>query len=1030
MKTRNARSICLFLTASLALPGCGGSDAPPTDSQDGDAGGGPSTLRLTSVTNGFGQILPHRAPERNSDGTLTGNLVDIRSIAQFKSIAVDPQSILPPSTFPNAAQLPNSRPGNHFLLAQFSSAIDPASVFDLGNGTGLLPTVSLTSFDSATGVRSAIPARVLVGGVTAVDRPGGSVLEPWARPVADPDSLEALVPEAEGIPDVLQRGLLVGERSILLVADSDDDLLTFETFPDGVQLNLRVIDVLNTQGNALEDSALASTTVGLDTQRPRPEVDSMGALLIEPANGALDVDPQTELLLAFSEPVQPWGVGKIDGAGFASISGALDIAFGPPTARTEMPYTVEPLSPFDLSRYRVIPGYPFPGAPAPGVSTPFTLVDVICTSGFTPDLAQNTVPTPASSQFETGFGPGLINAPVIPEAILAFGPGSAGSDRLSVIDLNGFGASTGNPVSSPGFPLEGESRFPYDPNVLFNPSVRPPLQPGTTTIDGGSAGVFTLTLDSTLQPELVGSTKVDSIADVHSGHPLDGVFRNAPPPFGCQAGGGEVCALDGLKVIAIEFNGGNGMRPRTPTAFGGLNPGYGNIVSMSPHPNPPPLVFPPLCAAPLLLGQEPTSVSTTGTNLLVPGNPFPDPATGAPPTGLLTLEQNAFFVGPTHGEAQLSNCETYMIRQQVGHFVYVADRAANEIVVLNSNRMSVVERIPVPDPTSMAMSPNLDFIAVTSELADTVTFIDINPSSAFFHDARQTVIVGDAPHGVAWSPSNEDILVCNEGDDSLTVIGANSLQVRLTVAVPASGPFEVSITPREVGFGFDRAVYLGYVLCRDGSVAVFESGPNGPNGWGFDDIIGVLPYSFQSPKAIQSDRSRSADAVAIVHEGPIDPLTGASGMLGDGAITRVFIDQAQVGAVPLLPGEMPGFRQTVFGLETPISMSTGQLSGIPTDIAFDEMANLGGLPGLANVFSAGSPLPGNGKGLMKRDFPALRRATGPVALFAAVPGQGVVDVIDMGAPSTPVSLDVDPYRAGTQSIIAPGVSSLSSYWRQ
>ena len=58
--------------------------------------------------------------------------------------------------------------------------------------------------------------------------------------------------------------------------------------------------------------------------------------------------------------------------------------------------------------------------------------------------------------------------------------------------------------------------------------------------------------------------------------------------------------------------------------------GAENIVSWSPHPNPPPLVFPPLCVSPWIGGLEPTAVQSTLTppegpgltNLLVPSR-FP-----------------------------------------------------------------------------------------------------------------------------------------------------------------------------------------------------------------------------------------------------------------------------------------------------------------------------------------------------------------------------------------------------------------------
>src|SRR5690606_33357125 len=118
-----------------------------------------------------------------------------------------------------------------------------------------------------------------------------------------------------------------------------------------------------------------------------------------------------------------------------------------------------------------------------------------------------------------------------------------------------------------------------------------------------------------------------------------------------------------------------------------------NMISWAPHPNPPPLQFPPLCISPYLGGKEPTSVDTTAVvglqNLLVPGDPFgqPNAAIPIPPSGLLTPEQNSWFQGPSLPVLNIAACSQYMYRQQVGQFLYMIDRARKELVVLNSNRM-------------------------------------------------------------------------------------------------------------------------------------------------------------------------------------------------------------------------------------------------------------------------------------------------------------------------------------------------------
>ncbi len=866
--------------------------------------------------------------------------------------------------------------------------------------------------------------------------------------VANPD-----VPEAQGFPGVgsspQNARTLVSDKTVLFVADSDDNLGTHETFPRGVTLRMRATTALRAaNGETLRDQVLAATTVGTDTLTPEllrtpPPAERP---LISPGNGDINVDPETTIRLEFTEPIQPYSLGEMMGQGPPLLSTAVKIRFGPATGRTEVPLNVSPISPFDLSTYTVTPGFPFPGqGPEFQTCGTFSTVSVALETNQVEDMTRrpgavggqfetNVNARGADTIFETGQGSGIVNAPVAPDTIYVGRVGARAG--ISVLDLNGFGQSTGNPVSSMPFPLEGESRFPYDQNVTQNPTIRPILIPSECTVAGGSAGVFTLTLDSSLVDMLATEPALSSATDIHIGHALDSMYRNAPPPSGCQAGGGNVCALDGIKVISlVPSNQPNTVAPTANMQFGGVNPGYENIISWAPHPNPPGLSFPPQCVSPFLAGNEPTAVDPAN-NLLVTGNPFPVPATMSPPTGLLTLEQNQFFQGPTFGQVEPTACSNYMVRQQVGHFLYVADRPRNEVVVFNSNRMMVVERIAVADPTSMACGPNLDVLAVSNQLADTVTFININPSSAQFHRILSQVQVGNSPRGIAFEPTNEDVIVCNELDSSISIIAASNLLVRRTINSQLNRPFDLAITPRMTTFSLRRGVYFGYIMNRSGACALFESGPNGVNGWGFDDIVGILPFDFQAPKAIQVDPLNVDGSVYIVHEGAIDPVTSVAGPIGDGAISRLHIESGLAGQILLTQtGGAANVRDLGFAVPLSVSQVQGQLSGIPVDIAFDNQRNFGGLPGPRNDYSAGSPIPANNKSQIRLlpNANVHRNASTPRFMFAAVPnpigGSGVIDVLELGATGTP-RFDTNPYLDGVQSVPVPHVAVLADYFRQ
>src|SRR5262245_56786684 len=116
----------------------------------------------------------------------------------------------------------------------------------------------------------------------------------------------------------------------------------------------------------------------------------------------------------------------------------------------------------------------------------------------------------------------VTNAPVAPDTIylgrLARGGG------ISIVDLNGFGAGTGDPTFLAATPtVEGNSNYPNNPTLALQGALLiPALDRGDSTRTGGSAGVFTLARDSTLDDVLGRGLRV---ADLMLGGPLD-LFAN------------------------------------------------------------------------------------------------------------------------------------------------------------------------------------------------------------------------------------------------------------------------------------------------------------------------------------------------------------------------------------------------------------------------------------------------------------------------------------------------------------------------
>lgn len=983
-------------------------------------------LDLISATSGSGQLLPHRILEIDGSGNPTTNVVDIRSFHDLAENLTPSNGVLPTPHLTTTPVLPNGQGGNHYLSLRFTRDLDVDSILDSSVGgaatSGLLGSIVVLAIEPVSGTVLPVQGRAFVGGQTYAGTPVGGQfeLQSWVSlsggqvVTTNVDNNGDNTPDGTGFPGTQSSFAgdtdLVSRRTFVFVADTDGDLTTHETFPQGFVIAVRATSaVQDRQGGALSREVFSSCEVGQGVFPPEV-FHAAGNPIIDPTDGSVNVDPMAPVRIRFTESIQPKALGPL--AGSVPNLGAVQLGFGSPT--TQMATTARPESVFDLATWFVRPSRPFPGSGT--TANPFNQVSVEVAPNSLEDLDGNGNFVSVSTSFQTGDGPGIVNAPVAPDVVL-----SSGLNGVGVVDLNGYGAGTGSPryTQNPAEKRHSHTNFPDNPNVAFQGLG----VPGTTTLDGGSAGVLTLTKDTNLDEELLRAPSVVRATDMGLGRSLDVVYNNANFPFGCQAGGGNICSLDGLQVFSPIPTGPNTIGP------GAANPlqltlAGGNPISWAPHPNPPPMSYPPQCLSPLL-GDEPTSVDAPQINLLVPGDPFGDPSIGIPPSGLLTPEQNAWFVGPSVA-TQLGNCQTYALRQQVGHFLYIADRARDEVVAVNSNTMVVVDRIPVSDPNDIAIGPNLDFLAVSQTEVGQVTFIDINPASATFHEVVKTTTVGARPTGIAWDGSNEDILVCNTGGSSISVISAFNLEVRKTVTGFLTRPLDVAITPRQDAFGFQRGVYFGYIIQADGSVAIFESGPGGINGWGYDDVIGLLPFTFHNPKAVQPDPNDLSSSVWIAHEGVINVATGQAAPPGTGAVSRVGIDSAITGIQVLTANNVntPQFRNIQFDVHQSIGEPT--LSGIPTDLAFDDQRNFGGLRGHANVFSAGFPVEMNSKGLVRMVQPGqFQGVSEPQFVFAATGDH--IDVLHKGVL---LPQDVNPFEAGTQSIEARRVRTLAHYFRQ
>jgi hypothetical protein len=268
----------------------------------------------------------------------------------------------------------------------------------------------------------------------------------------------------------------------------------------------------------------------------------------------------------------------------------------------------------------------------------------------------------------------------------------------------------------------------------------------------------------------------------------------------------------------------------------------------------------------LSVAMEPAYVQT---------GPVPKSSTGA---GALLASLNAAN-GP--GFASPSGLVTpyYQSRQQIGNFLFVADHANHEVHALNSNSMEILHSLKLPDPWGLGLTPDLRKLFVSNESDASVSIVDADPRSSTFMTELKRVAVGAGPRAVACNPDREDVFVLNHAANTISILDQTSGDVRKTlVSSLIDRPYDVAAGMREYqgAPAFESGTYHAYISNFGGDdVLVFESGPDGLAGIGFDALIatvtadvpsstGQIWRTMRSPRGITYDPDASLGAFGTV----------------------------------------------------------------------------------------------------------------------------------------------------------------------
>ena len=231
----------------------------------------------------------------------------------------------------------------------------------------------------------------------------------------------------------------------------------------------------------------------------------------------------------------------------------------------------------------------------------------------------------------------------------------------------------------------------------------------------------------------------------------------------------------------------------------------------------------------------------------------------------------------------------------LGNYVYVADDQNNLIRTLNSNTSLEIDQTAVPDPAGMTITANLESLLVTNFATNSVTLLDVTGGTPNFVkeitiNPRDAALgIGRGPRAIAAQPDNEDVLVINTRDESMTILSqADGFEARKVVASSIGpDPIDVAATWRQPPFTFGGTqTWFAYVTNRGGnSISIFESGPTFPVLNGPDDIRIVIEnsadFSIDGPTRLHTDL-----ATGIFGDG-VFWLNSGSGTVGHATLTFI-----------------------------------------------------------------------------------------------------------------------------------------------
>lgn len=298
---------------------------------------------------------------------------------------------------------------------------------------------------------------------------------------------------------------------------------------------------------------------------------------------------------------------------------------------------------------------------------------------------------------------------------------------------------------------------------------------------------------------------------------------------------------------------------------------------------------------------------------------------------------------PGTGEPGALQVPFYQSRQQIGNFLFVTDGVNNKLHAVNSNNMEVLASLDLPDPTGLGLTSDLRLLYVSNEGANSVSVVDADPESSTFMTVLNEISVGEGPRAVAVAPDNEDVFVLNRLGNSISIIDVGSSAVRRTLEQSGiNRPNDVALGMRETNNAgapaFGSGTYHGFISNGgNDSIVVFESGPTGVAGIGFDNILGAIAQGDDDGQVSFVDLD---DPRGMAYD-PAHPLDAFARTIGAFVAHRsAETGQAMVTRIAYTKDSMPGqqtFNANILNVSfgDKVFEITQQYSSTASGIAYD-----------------------------------------------------------------------------------------------